>query len=261
MKTRFLTAKGLAVLGCTLFTPARLMAQDTLEVHGKADFVSSYIWRGIDQNHGFAVQPSLTLGYKGFTLSAWGSTPISNFSDPNNAREFDLSLSYAYKGLTVLVTDYWWGGQSGRYGYYSQASDDNYIDGHHHFEGTLSYYFGEKLPLTLSWSTWFAGSDAKKYKNGKRAFSTYLNAAYDVLLPMDITLTPAVGFSPWESYYSHNSRVKVSKQDKAAVTDITLKATKDIQVNERFSIPVFVQAIVSPAYDFSGLVAGFSLGF
>lgn len=261
MKTRDLLSKGIVMAGCIACLPLTAQAQDSLEVHGKADFVSSYIWRGIDQNHGFAVQPSLSLGYKGLTLSAWGSTPISNFSDPNNAREFDLSLSYTWKGLTLAVTDYWWGGQSGRYGYYDQATDNDFIDGHHHFEGTVAYYFGEKVPLTLSWSTWFAGSDAKRYKNGKRAYSTYISAAYDIALPKDITLTPAIGFSPWESYYSHNARVKDSKQDKATLTDISLKASKDIKVNDRFSIPVFVQAIVSPAYDHSCLVAGFSLGF
>lgn len=261
MKTRNLLHERMAAIACIVCLPWTAPAQDKLEVHGTANFVSSYIWRGIDQNHGFAVQPSLSLGYKGLTLNAWGSTPISNFSDPNNAREFDINLRYTYKGLTLALTDYWWGGQSGRYGYYKQTSDNDFIDGRHHFEGTLAYYFGEKVPLTLSWSTWFAGSDAKRYRNGKRAYSTYVSASYAITLPMDISLTPAIGFSPWESYYSHNPRVKESRQDKATLTDISLKASKNIEVNSHFTIPVFVQAVVSPSYDYSCIVAGFSLGF
>lgn len=261
MKTRFLTRKSFMAFGCTLLIPVSLPAQSRLEVHGKADFVSSYIWRGIDQNHGFALQPSLSFGYKGLTLSAWGSTPISNFSDPKNAREFDLTLSYTIKGLTLMATDYWWGGQAGLYGYYQQSPSNDYIDGHHHFEGTIAYYFGKKLPLTLSWSTWLAGADIRKSGNGRRAFSSYLHASYDIALPSAVTLTPAIGFSPWESYYSHNSRIKDSRQTKATCTDITLTAAKDIRVNDSFSIPVFVQAVVSPAYDHSCLIAGFSFGF
>lgn len=259
MKMRFIRRGSMAALIC-LSATAVSRAQDQLEIHGKMDFVSSYIWRGIDQNHGFAIQPSLTLGYKGFALGAWGSTPLSNFSDPENAREFDLCLSYTFKGLTLSVTDYWWGGQSGRYGYYNQPSDNSYIDGHHHFEGTIAYYFGDKVPLTLSWSTWFAGADALK-KNGKRAYSSYINASWNLSLPAGIQLTPSIGFSPWESYYSHHPRVKTSRQNKPALTDISLKAATELKVNDHFSIPVFVQVIASPAYDHSTITGGFSLGF
>ena len=41
-----------------------------------ADLVSQYIWRG--QNLGdFSLQPTLGVGYKGISLSAWGSVGIS----------------------------------------------------------------------------------------------------------------------------------------------------------------------------------------
>lgn len=50
-------------------------------------------------------------------------------------------------------------------------------------------------------------------------------ASYTISLPADITLTPAIGFTPWKGYY-HN---------KAAFTDISLKANKDIKVTDQFS--------------------------
>ena len=56
-----------------------------------ADFVSSYIWRGIDSGNA-SVQPSLGLNWKGLTVYAWGST---EFREKNN--EIDLSLEYEYK--------------------------------------------------------------------------------------------------------------------------------------------------------------------
>ena len=186
-----------------------------------------------------SVQPNLGLSYKGFTLSAWGSQSITN-SD-TAPQEYDINLSYNIKGFTVTITDYWWEGMRAPYGYYADK---------HHFEGTISYNFGEKFPLTLSWSTMFAGGDENK--KGNRAFSTYIYAAYDIACPMDITLTPSVGFTPWKGMYN---------PDNAAFTDISLKASKSITVTDKFSIPLFVQTTVAPAADKVYLLAGFSLGF
>lgn len=60
------------------------------EVFITADFVSSYIWRGMDSGNA-SVQPSLGLNWKGLTVYAWGST---EFREKNN--EIDLSLEYEY---------------------------------------------------------------------------------------------------------------------------------------------------------------------
>ena len=65
-----------------------------------ADFVSSYIWRGMDSGNA-SVQPSLGLNWKGLTVYAWGST---EFREKNN--EIDLSLEYEYKNLTLYANNY-----------------------------------------------------------------------------------------------------------------------------------------------------------
>ena len=64
-------------------------------------------------------------------------------------------------------------------------------------------------------------------------------------------LTPAIGFTPWKGYY----------HDKAAFTDISLKASKALVLSDKFSLPVFVQAIASPINDHVYLVAGVGIGF
>ena len=143
------------VLGAALLVPGMANAGDFV-VSGKADFVSDYIWRGLDQNSGFSIQPSLTLSYKGLSLNAWGSQTLSKWGVNDNgggAKEFDINLSYAIKGFSVTVSDYWWSGTDMPYGYYEDA---------HYFEGTLAYNFGEtfdKFALNISWSTMFAGGD------------------------------------------------------------------------------------------------------
>lgn len=244
--------KGLAVvLGAVLLVPTTTKAQDEFTVSGKADFVSNYVWRGMDQNTRFAIQPNLGLSYKGLTLAAWGSQSLTH-----DQFEFDINLSYSVKGFTIMVSDLWWGGANEPYGYYEkEGTPANGVDGGHHFEGTLNYNFSEccNLPLNISWSTWFAGADVTD-SEGDRCFSTYINLAYDVALAADITLTPSIGFTPWNGYYNTND-------GGFSCTDISLKASKSIAVTKKFSIPLFVQAIASPVNDRTYFVAGFSLGF
>lgn len=227
-----------------------LRAQDKVTVNGKVDFVSNYVWRGSDQNSGFSVQPALSMSYKGFTLSANGSQSITNTKD--GAQEFDINLGYAAKGFSFVVSDYWWNGMSAPYGHYSDG---------HHFEATVGYNFSElcSLPLSLTWSTWFAGGDDYKMNDdgtADRAYSTYICAAYDIALPAGVTLTPSIGFTPWESVY----------YKEATITDISLKASKALEITDKFSVPLFVQVIVAPhdtakGVDKTYLVAGLSLGF
>jgi hypothetical protein len=213
------------VLVLALLLPGVIKAQE-FNVTAKADFVSDYIWRGAYQNSGFSVQPTLGLSYGNLSLSAWGSQSLTK---TDGAQEFDINLSYTIGGLGITVTDYWWNGITMPYGDYKHD---------HHFEGTLAYNFGENFPLTLSWSTMFAGGDDNK--DGDRAYSTYINASYNIACPAEITLTPSVGFTPWKGMYD---------ADGAAFTDIALKASKNINITDHFSLPLFVQAIVSPTVD------------
>lgn len=91
-------AMGTAIL---LF-PTKTYAQDKFTVNGKADFVSDYIWRGADQNSGFSVQPSLTLGYAGFSINVWGSQTLSRWNVETPAKEFDINLSYSLNNFGTI---------------------------------------------------------------------------------------------------------------------------------------------------------------
>lgn len=227
----------LVVWATTIFA-CEAETKNKFGITGKIDFVSDYIWRGAYQNSGFSVQPTLGLSYGGFTVGAWGSQSLTKI---DGAQEVDLSLSYAIKNFTITVTDYWWSGIQSTYGDYCND---------HHFEAALSYTVSERIPLTLMWGTMFAGGDYND--DGKRAFSTYINASYNFRCPYDIYLTPAVGFTPWKGmYYSKG----------AMVTDVSLKASKAIALNERFSLPLSVQFIYSPAFDKAYLIGGFGFSF
>jgi len=66
------------------------IAQDEIETTVSGDVVSSYIWRGQDLGS-TALQPTFGIGFKGLSLSAWGSYGLVN---PEDTKEFDLTLGY-----------------------------------------------------------------------------------------------------------------------------------------------------------------------
>ncbi len=203
-------------------------------VSAGCDIMSQYVWRGMNQEQALAVQPTLSLDYKGLSLGVWGSTSLCHL-DP---KEVDIYLSYEVSVVTFTLTDYFWNGEGAKYGDYKN---------NHYFELAADFYFGEKVPLSFSWATFlFCGADEKD-EDDKRMFSSYFNLGYDFDVK-GVTLTPAIGFNPWTSQFC----------DGFKVTDITLSAAKDIQITDKFALPLFAQFVVSPAFDKAYLIVGFT---
>ena len=232
--------KKIVLLAMGLVMSMTVIAQDEIETMISGDIVSSYIWRGQDLGSA-AVQPTLGGGYKGLSLSAWGSYGLVNTAD---AKELDLTLAYTTGGLNVGVTDYWFdrGGldPEGRYFKYD-AHGTNHV-----FEANVGYDFG---PLSLQWFTNFAGNDGTN-KDGKRAYSSYM----EVVVPFKLSAiewTATAGAVPWATTSYGTTGF--------AVTNLALKATKEIKVTDTFSIPVFGQVVGNPCSQKAYLVFGFTL--
>ena len=197
------------------------IAQDKVETTISSDFVSSYIWRGQDLGS-VAVQPTLGLGYKGLSLTAWGSYGLTN---PDDVKEFDLTLAYSTGGLNIGITDYWFSAgldPDARYFKYD-AHGTNHV-----FEATVGYDFG---PVALAWYTNFAGNDGVN-KDGKRAYSSYVEANLPFRL-VGVDWTATAGAVPYATTSYGTTGF--------AVTNLSLRATKEIKVSDSFSIPIFGQ--------------------
>ncbi|WP_243348287.1 hypothetical protein [Parabacteroides sp. FAFU027] len=216
-------------------------AQDKPTMTVGGDLVSTYVWRGVYQT-GAALQPTLSVGYKGLSIGAWGSTEIATMG----AKEFDLSAFYTKGALKLGVTDYWWSGQN--HHYFSKESSDGKSG--HYLEGTVGVA-GPKFSLT--WNTMFAGERDLNNK-GDQAYSTYIEAGYNFSVG-ETAMAAAVGVTPWEGGYSGLSESGALKTG-AQVTNISLKATKTVKLSDSYSIPVYVQGILAPAADQSYLVFG-----
>lgn len=218
-------------------TTTALNAQDKVETTVSADVVNQYIWRGQDLGD-VGLQPTLGLGYKGLTLTAWGNVGLTDATD---TKEFDLTAAYSTGGFNIGVTDYWFNTPNDRYFCYASHKTS------HVFEANIGYNFG---PAAMQWYTNFAGNDGLN-KDGDRAYSSYVELSAPFKLG-GCDWTAAIGAVPYAtSFYSEAGGF--------AVTNISLKATKAIKVTDTFSIPVFAGVAANPSNEKAYLLFGFTL--
>lgn len=236
MKTRNAKLSVISVALLAMAMPFTAKAQEKVEASVGVDLVSGYIWRGEDCGN-VSIQPSLSVGYKGLSLTAWGSVGF----EKTDTKELDLTLGYETGGFSIAITDYWFSpyDDAEKVGYFKYGAHNT----QHTFEGTLAYDFG---PVALSWNTYFAGADYTK-ENGDRAYSTYVGISAPFKLAT-LDWTAEVGFTPWEGAYS----------DKFNVTNLSLKAAKDIKITSSFALPVFAQLTFNPYTQGTYFVFGLS---
>ena len=228
-----------SALALLLFGAATAKAQDTVETTVGTDFVSSYVWRGLELGD-VSMQPTLGVSYKGLSLSAWGSVGLSN---PADTKELDLTLAYSVGGFNIGVTDYWFNaGLDPLNRYFKYAADET----NHVFEANVGYDFGF---ASLQWYTNFAGNDLVK-TTGKLAYSSY----FEINVPFTlggVDWTATAGAVPFATdFYGTGS---------FAVTNLALTAAKDIRITDTFSIPVFAQVAANPCSRAAFLVFGITL--
>ena len=166
-------------------------------------------------------------------------------------KELDLTLAYKLgeAGPTLTVADLWWEGE-GAYKYFNFKSHET----GHHFEAGLSYTLPvEKFPLSVAWYTMFAGKDKKLNDSGelKQNYSSYLELNYPFSVK-NVDLNVTCGAVPYkaESIYTNSG---------FAVTNIALKGMTEIKINDKFSLPIFAQAIWNPCVEDAFLVFGVTL--
>lgn len=220
---------------CSILIP--VAAQDKIEGAVQADIVSQYIWRGQDLGS-ISLQPTLGLTYKGVSFTAWGSIGVSV---PGDAKELDLALSYRTGGLNIGVTDYWFNTPNDRYFSYAARKTS------HAFEANIGYDFGS---VAVQWYTNFAGNDGVD-KSGHRAYSSYfeLSAPFCFAGCQWVATAGAVPYAT--SFYADVAGF--------AVTNVSLKATKDIRVTKSFSLPLFAAVSANPSTEKAYLIFGLTL--
>ena len=164
------------------------------------------------------LQTSVAVAYKGFSLSAW--SPIAFDGKDND--EIDLTLAYETGNFSVSVTDYWM----------------SEIGNEHTIEAQLGYDFGF---MGVNWYTNVYGDD--------KEYASYISLTAPFSL-IGLDWEAEVGATPWGTDYYDT--------DKFSVLDLSLGASKEINIGKSFSTTLFAKATYNPTIEkFYGAV-GFS---
>lgn len=215
------------VLAVAFIMPAGMNAQEdekSSPFSVGADLVSSYVWRGVKYS-GPALQPYVEFGIAGFAIGAWGSFGIGPLDEAVN--EADLYLGYSFDfGLYVGLTDYYYQGSP-----YFQTSGDT---SSHAIEANLGYEIGG-----FSISANYIFNDARNGA-GSQGSDLYFEAGYSFSY-FDIFLGAGDGWHTSDGEFG--------------IVNVGIGASKELQITEKFSLPVGGQVIWNPEAEQFNIVA------
>jgi len=213
-------------------------SQEGAHAYIAADVVGQYIWRGFDYG-GVSVTSAIGVARSGFSLTAYGSAGF----DAQQTKTIGVTLSYKNKGLTAMITDFWYSDAYTPLGKFpSKYFEYDAKKTTHIYEASIGYDFKY---LAVEWNTFFGGYDFYK-SNQKRAYSTYVEVSAPFRISA-VDFKAHLGITPWESYYAKSFNV----------VNTGVKAEKKFFVGDKLVIPVSAQIIVNPyseqVYMFAGV--------
>ncbi len=200
-------------------------------VGAKADFVSRYIWRGIDFGNSFSIQPSLMFGSSGFEAGFWGSYPFTNTANGNE--ELDFSVSYSINSFSLLITDYYFPNSGIKLGKFKNP-------GAHTIEAGLSYGGSGLVPISISGFVNIYNDD----NNSMYAELTYSTKVKDVNV----------------YFFLGGGNHIYTVSGKFNLTNIGIKTSKEIKITDSFSLPLFCSYVLNPNTEKAYLIFGMGMG-
>ena len=187
-----------------------------------ADLVSSYVWRGTQFGSGSHIQPYMDIGSGNLTGGVWGSFPTSAKGGGN---ELDLWVSYDFGPLALTITNYTFPGEGGVY-----SKDEGLFNGDY---------------TELSASTSIGGVDLSA------GYFTEVEALY-------VELGTSIGAVDIALGYGDDSADAFYADGESGLINMSFSGSKDIQITDNYSLPVFGSFIVNPKAETAFLVFGIS---
>jgi hypothetical protein len=231
-----------------------------------ADLMSKYVWRGTQFGGSYPViQPHAELSVGPVKLGAWGAYTIAG---PNPYQEFDLYLAAdLMDGLfTLTLTDY----------YFPDTSDYKYFQYNkdktgHILEGTVAFNGNDKIPFSLLVAMNFYGADAQKINDDPTSpdfntksgiqYSSYaelgyafkikeveLNAFAGMAFNNPKAADASIGYIGETGFYGTG----------LGVVNLGLQASKQLQITEKYALPLSCAVITNPQAEKVFLVFGLS---
>ena len=184
---------------------------------------------------------SINYSKSNFEIGFWGSGDNLNY-----IRELDIYVSYSVKGFSLTLTDYYWNMEKGYFNYKNNTTA-------HVFELGLSYE-NENFPLQIYAGTMLYGNDRKIAYNidetdaAKNNYSTYFELSYTFNFSQH-ALKIFAGATPFTGFYGTDF----------SVVFVGLTGSKEIEITEKFSLPVFATFAINPQTEEYFVVLGLSL--
>lgn len=189
------------------------------------DVYSSYLWRGAKFGTGAAFQPYVSKTIGGLEIGAWGSANTGG----DEAYEMDLYLAYSFDfGLGLGVTDYYFGGAY-------------FADSLHYIEPSISYEIGGLSVLGAYMVNPAATDDGDMYVE--------LGYSFD-----NVSLAVGAG----DGAYTWTEE---DGEDKGPlnVCMVSVSTSKEVEITEKFSLPVSGTVMLNPTTEMFSIAVGFSL--
>ena len=152
------------------------------------------------------LQTSVAVAYKGFSFTAWSPLVF----DGNDGDEVDLTLAYENKNFSASITDYW----------LSEIGDE------HTLEAQVGYDFGF---LGVNWYT--------NLYDAEKEYASYISLTAPFSL-IGLDWEAEVGATPWGTEYYGT--------DKFSVCDLSLGASKGINIGDSFSTTLYAKGTYNP---------------
>lgn len=224
-----------------LFTIGNLNAQ---ELSVGTDFVSRYIWRGIELGgNTSSLQPTVKLTVSSLTAGFWGAYSLS---DSKGLNEIDIYATYSLElsdagSFSLGLTDYTNPNSGTKIGNIHNHNDSE-GPGAHFIELNTEYSGSGNFPLSLSFNMFLYN-----LKNNP----IYFQVGYSTSIE-NVALDLFAGGTPGEDtrYYGTAN---------FSIINFGFTASKNIKFTEDFSLPIFGSVILNPASENLFFVAGFKL--
>jgi hypothetical protein len=236
--------------------------EKTSKIDLGADFMSRYVWRGVDWGgESPSIQPFLTFEFGGETHAfSAGTWAAYNFNTSN--QEVDIILNYTFKeAFSLIFTDYYFPGTADY-----TASQQDYFNFKqdstgHLFEGTLSFNGTDNIPFTFLFSMNLYGYDAYKMNDdssrGDIMRSKYIEVGYQKSI-RGVDFTAFIG-AALDNPDENKGETGYYLNESAGIINIGVKAEKAIKFSSSFELPIQSSLIVNPEAQKIFLVFGISL--
>lgn len=219
---------GVAVTGACLsmFSGMAFAEEDKPTADLTVAALSQYVWRGFAYSKdSVVVQPSMTVGYKGFSANLWGNLDTDRWNDDgqdsNSLTETDMTLAYAWAmgpvNLSAGYIYYAFDGATDTQEVYLTATLDTLLSPTLKVYRDIDHYAGwyatlgvshtmpikDDIALTLGAQVGYLVADeASSYadpNDGSKAFSNFhdglLSASVKIPVNQYISVTPQLYYS------------------------------------------------------------------